>query len=323
MRLIMLTLNWKEEVFLEYEDRPDEIGRETARRYKVPWSSMWDHKKRIQEGSYSVDDCGPKVLAFDLETSPIKGDVWGLWENNVYLDQIREDWFLLYFSAVWVNEEDGEGQGEVISYGINQDEGYGPNYMDDFQLTLRLRNLLDEADLAVAHNGFRFDKGKFNARCLYHGIPAPSPYHLVDTRRIAAQSFKFTSNKLDYLATYLGFDNKISHEGHMLWVRCIAGDSEAWEVMAEYGDYDTVLLKDVYLRLRGWANTHPNVAAYYRNPEGRCTLCGSTDLNHLDTLTRKGRGAYNTIMCNNCGSYNLSTKNLLDKDYRNVLLKKA
>ena len=35
---------------------------------------------------------GPKVLVFDIETSPIISYVWGLWNNDVGLNQIHTDW---------------------------------------------------------------------------------------------------------------------------------------------------------------------------------------------------------------------------------------
>ena len=31
----------------------------------------------------------PKVLVFDIETAPMLGYVWGLWENNVALNQVH------------------------------------------------------------------------------------------------------------------------------------------------------------------------------------------------------------------------------------------
>ena len=37
---------------------------------------------------------------------------------------------------------------------------------------------------------------------------------------IAKAAFALTSNKLDFLATHLGFENKVHHEGHRLWTKC-------------------------------------------------------------------------------------------------------
>lgn len=33
----------------------------------------------------------PKILILDIETSPILGYVWSLWENNLALNQVKED----------------------------------------------------------------------------------------------------------------------------------------------------------------------------------------------------------------------------------------
>ncbi len=49
---------------------------------------------------------GPIVLLLDIETAPIIGHVWGLWENNVGLNQIESDWHLLSWSAKYLESKD-------------------------------------------------------------------------------------------------------------------------------------------------------------------------------------------------------------------------
>ena len=42
-----------------------------------------------------------KILAIDIETSPNLADVWGLWQQNVSLNQLRESTRMLCFAAQW------------------------------------------------------------------------------------------------------------------------------------------------------------------------------------------------------------------------------
>lgn len=35
-----------------------------------------------------------KILLFDVETSPIRAFVWGIWEQNINANAIIDDWFL-------------------------------------------------------------------------------------------------------------------------------------------------------------------------------------------------------------------------------------
>ena len=124
-----------------------------------------------------------KVLIIDIETSPIMGKVWSLWKQNVSLDQIEEDWYIMSFAAKWLGQE-------------------GVEYMDcrrsigkDKKLLKRLHELLEQADIVVAHNGDKFDIPKINARFILNGFQPPSPYKSVDTVKVAKKTFNFTSNK--------------------------------------------------------------------------------------------------------------------------------
>ncbi len=47
---------------------------------------------------------GPKVLVFDIETKPLLGYVWSIWEQNVSLNMINTDWSVLSWSAKWLDD---------------------------------------------------------------------------------------------------------------------------------------------------------------------------------------------------------------------------
>jgi DNA polymerase III epsilon subunit-like protein len=69
--------------------------------------------------------------------------------------------------------------------------------------------VMAQADEIVAHNGDRFDLKWLRTRALLHGLDVmPSP-KTIDTLKWAKRYFNFNSNKLDYIAKYLGVGQKM------------------------------------------------------------------------------------------------------------------
>lgn len=46
----------------------------------------------------------PKVLILDIETSPLEVYTWGIWEQNISLNQIKKDWNIIAWCAKWLGE---------------------------------------------------------------------------------------------------------------------------------------------------------------------------------------------------------------------------
>jgi len=47
----------------------------------------------------------PKILVFDIETAPILAYTWGIWDQNIALNQIKQDWFVISWSAKWLDDK--------------------------------------------------------------------------------------------------------------------------------------------------------------------------------------------------------------------------
>ena len=102
---------------------------------------------------------GPKILTVDIENSPVRGYVWSLWKQNVGLNQIERDWYMLTWAAKWMHEDEVQGD-SLIHY---KDE-FKAHPQSDYYILLSLRDLLDEADIVVGWNSKAFDIPKINAR---------------------------------------------------------------------------------------------------------------------------------------------------------------
>ena len=276
--------------------------RKIAKRLDVPKSTMSDWLRKMLSNASAIDVetptnnsyKGANILLLDIESSPLMAAVWRMWKENVGLEQIQADWFIMSFSAKWLGSE------EVF---YNDCRGS----LDDKQLLNDILVLLNDADIVVCHN-VKFDIPKIKARLIQQGYPPPKPFKTYCTLEASKRIFGFTSNKLAYLTQQFGTHEKSDHAkfpGFKLWSECLKGNVEAWEEMKLYNIKDTLGLEDVYLTLRAWDDKHPNVNVYNADETKRCTACGS------DKLTEEGfaftnTGMYNQHRCEGCGKYNRS-----------------
>lgn len=250
----------------------------------------------------------PKILIFDIETSPLRAYIWSRWKQNIYLDQTISEWFMLSWSAKWLFSPD------VMSDRLTGEEALAEN---DSRIVASIWKLIDEADIVVAHNGLAFDEKKINARFLLNGLPPTSPYQSIDTKVIASKQFGFSSNKLDALAGYFGFEVKLDTD-FKLWDRCMRGEDEALKYMEIYNRHDVELLEEVYLKLRPWIKAHPNVALYLESKEPVCSNCGNIHLTFAGNYYTQ-TGKYDTYRCE-CGALSRVRTSSVPKEIRKNLL---
>lgn len=227
-----------------------------------------------------------RILLLDIETAPNLAYVWGLWDQNIAINQIASSGYVLCWAAKWLGDE------EIQFDSVHKSK---PKKM-----LQRIWTLLDKADAVVHYNGRKFDIPTLNKEFLQKGIHPPAPYKQIDLLQVSKSAFRFTSNKLDYVSAVLGIGQKVRHEGHELWVKCMANDPEAWEKMESYNKHDVVLLEKLYERFKPWIRSHPNHGAFCE--DAVCTNCGGNN------LQRRGY-AVTTVMkypryqCNDCGTW--------------------
>lgn len=234
----------------------------------------------------------PRILIYDIENTPTVVTVWKLWEADAI--ETLEEWYILSYSYKWLGED------KVHVVALPDFKGYKNNKKDDKLLCESLYKLFDEADIVIAHNGDEHDQKKSNARFIYNGILPPSPYKSIDTKKVAKKYFKFNSNSLNNLGTYLKLGNKIENSGISLWRACMNGDPKAWSLMKKYNKQDVVLLEKVYLKLLPWMTQHPNHGIII-GERSVCPNCGSE---HLQSRGIKyGKRSW---YCVDCRSWHMS-----------------
>jgi len=248
-----------------------------------------------------------KILFLDIETAPNKVYTWGLWEQNVGLEQIIQPGYMLSWSAKWLGDK------KILSDSLfNYRKKYKENPTDDSEISKTAWALIDEADIVVAHNGLDFDLKWLNAVFLKNGLQPASTIKVIDTLKVARANFRFLSNKLDFLSKTLGIGEKLKHEGFGLWVKCMSGDAKAWKRMIDYNKKDVKLLEDIYMKLRPFISNHPNLALYSDLKAKICPNCLSPRLRNKGyayTATNK----YTRYVCRDCGKNTRDRKSILTK----------
>ena len=239
-----------------------------------------------------------KILYIDIETTDTLMRKWDPYRDGAP-NVIVEDWKVLGFCYAW---DDGPVKSVYPTKANRRKGGYYREF--DAVAAAKARDLIDEADVLIAHNGDRFDIRNLKGKMVQHGLTPPSHLLSIDTMKICRREFGFPRNNLDYIGELLGFGGKIHHSGYDMWTGCMEGRSAAWDEMEEYNVRDVELLRNVYKRIQPYDTRHPNLG------EGHgCPGCKSLDLARRGVRHMKSGLTRQRWQCNNCGRYSTSLKN--------------
>jgi DNA polymerase elongation subunit (family B) len=179
-----------------------------------------------------------KRLFYDIETSPNLVFSWSIGNRiSLGMDNIVQERKIICIGYKWEHEEETH----CITFNINS--------QDDKTMLQAFAKVLDQADEVCGHNLDNYDTKFLRTRCILHGIQIPPKLNSIDTLKEARKQFRFNSNKLDYIAKFLGLGAKIKTE-YDLWKNIILNkDLKSLNKMAEYCKHDVELTEQVYHKL--------------------------------------------------------------------------
>jgi hypothetical protein len=263
-----------------------------------------------QWDSFYLSPEGVKILLFDIETTPMEVYVWGLFGNKyIQHGNVIKDWNVLSWSAKWLCDSGVISDIQTSKEAMNR---------DDKRVLGGIWDLINQADVVIAHNGDKFDLKKLNTRFHMNGFLPPSPYQSIDTLKVAKRNFAFSSNRLDYLGQIMTNKGKIS-TNFQLWTDCLRGDPKALHNMLEYNEEDVRLLEEVYLELRPWIKSHPNVGVYMDGEV--CPSCGSDDVHANGGYYTTMANRYESYRCDDCGALSRKLQSELSVHDRKKLMR--
>lgn len=241
-----------------------------------------------------------KTLYIDIESSPNIAHVWGLFRQNVSLSQLMESQRMICFAAKWRGEKKVEFYSE---------------FHDGRHIMLQAaHDMLSESEVVVTYNGKGYDLPHMSREFLLADMTPPSPFQHVDLLRTVRSKFRFTSTKLAYVTKALGLQTKAATGGHELWVKCMAGDPEAWATMRRYNKRDVVILEQLDDKLMPWRAGTPNARLVHGDV---CPQCGAGELvKEGFALTQLGR--YQRYHCSGCGAWSRASRREDGTDIRGI-----
>ena len=245
---------------------------------------------------------GPRILVLDIETSPSLVYVWGLFKQNIAINQIVEPTRVICFAAKWVGEDN------VILVGEDN--------LTHREVIQRAFELLDQADAVITFNGDNFDIPHLNREFIEYGMGRPAPFQSIDLYKVVKKHHRFLSNKLAWITNRLELSGKMEHEGFDLWRKCLNGDPVAWAVMMAYNGQDVVTTEELYHELLVWIDNHPNMTLF-KPPSDvpLCPKCGEDSLQKRG-LRRTKVSTFQRYQCLSCGGWSSTGKRVQGADTR-------
>jgi uncharacterized protein YprB with RNaseH-like and TPR domain len=236
-----------------------------------------------------------KRLYFDIETSPNIGFFWTAgFKLNISTESIIKERAIICICYKW--EED------KVTHSLNWD-----SKQNDKKMLQDFIKVANEADELVGHNGDKFDLSWVRTRCLFHRLEMFPTYVTIDTLKVARSKFKFNSNKLNYIAKYLGIGQKI-HTDYDLWKDIVLNkDKDAMDKMIKYCKMDVILLEKVHkeLSLHIPAKTHYGVI--FGGDRGTCPECGSEEIVRNNKRVSASGLVKVQMRCKTCGKTHTKT----------------
>lgn len=255
----------------------------------------------------------PRVLVYDIETSPLKVYTFSLFKPMISIGQIIESTRVISWAAKWHDEE-------KVMFMSEYHHGHD-------RMIKRAWELLNEADILVQFNGNSFDEPQLRREFKQAGLPPFSPVQTVDLYRAAKRSMYFPSYKLDWISRELGVGQKLGHEGFDLWRKCLEDPPEddpnrqkrAWAKMRAYNKQDVVLTEQLYVELLPYIPNHPHMGLFTDEPAGddRCDVCGGTNL-RMEGFAYTKVGKYQRYQCREDGKWGRGKKALVLVDGRGM-----
>jgi DNA polymerase elongation subunit (family B) len=251
---------------------------------------------KLRSNQYKI-----KRLFFDIETSPNIVYSWRIGYNlSITPDNIIDERKIICISYKWEDED----RIHTLTWDQNQ---------CDKQMLIDFIAQANKADELIAHNGDRFDIKWIRTRCIYHRIPMFPQYKTLDTLKKAKSGFNFNSNKLDYIAKFLGVGAKIKHSGFDMWVQVMKGNHLAMQEMIEYCEGDIIVLEDVFLTMQNYIKMNTHNGVINNNLKYSCPSCGAEH----PILLKNNVTAMGTIKrlmeCNDCKyTYEISNSSYIN-----------
>jgi len=229
-----------------------------------------------------------KILIYDIETSPNVVYSWAVGRKiSLTPDNIIKERQIICICWKWLD------QGKIYSLDWGKKK-------DDKFLLKEFSKVINEADVAIAHNGDKYDIKFIQGRLAYHDLPPVIP-RTIDTLKQSRNAFFINSHRLDYLGQLLVSDRKLE-TNFKLWKDVMAGDEIALKKMIKYCKQDVKLLEEVYKKIRKYSPQTIHMGIVAKDSKLACKACGGINTK-WDGHRIATKVKYRCRRCNDCGHF--------------------
>ena len=229
----------------------------------------------------------PNVLVLDIETAPAQAFVWGLFDQNIGLNQIIKPSRVIMCGMKFLGDK-----APVVYDEYAHPEGMWEHIYDN----------LRSADAVVTYNGNRFDLTKLRGELILREFDPLPPITSIDLLK-TVKRMGIQSNKLDFVSGWLGIGQKIKHEGFDLWKAWEARDEKACNRMRKYCKGDVLLTEKLYHRLAPHIHNHPYLGEGVRGAVHTCPHCNQTNRFQRRGYYRTRTTRTQRLQCLECGGW--------------------
>lgn len=247
--------------------------------------ALQEARAESKELEDKINNDEAKILIYDIETSPNIGWFWRAgYKQSIGTHQILKERAVICVSYKW----HGEKQVYNLAWDNNQDDKF---LIDQFI------DVLNEADLIVAHNGDRFDLKWLKTRALIHGLHKKMlpNYKQFDTLKVAKSKLYLNSNRLDYIAKVLGHEGKNDMRPEDWHNVVILKDKKALQKMLDYCDEDVRQLEKVYDDFKYLDNPRLHAGVLQGKTKQTSPITGSVNIEMVKKVTTN-RGTVKYVM---------------------------
>lgn len=241
-------------------------------------------------------------MIYDIEAAPNICLVWKTgFKLNVNYDSIIKERAIICIGYKW----EGEPKKHVLVWDKAQ---------SDKKMLAEFIEIALEADELVAYFGDSYDLPWLKTRCLFHGLNFPI-VKSIDPLQWARRKYAFQSNKLDYVAKFLGMQGKIDTK-YSLWKDILLKNCpKSLAAMSKYCSNDLILLEGVWKRLSQGVAPKSHAGVMAGGEKWSCPRCESEKVSIYKTRVTAAGTKQTGMQCKACGGY-FSINDKTRRDYQ-------
>ncbi len=245
-----------------------------------------------------------RVMVYDIETSRTTAKVWWTGKQYVGHKSLQSEPAIISICYKWLGEE----KVYTLTWDKNQ---------CDKKMLEKFLVAYNTADMVIGQNNDRFDNRWVNARAMKHNLDINTMVKSFDIMKQTKKLFRLPSYSMDYITKYIGVENKMSHEGIIMWDKIEDGNKseqkEYLQKMVDYNIQDIICTEQMYVKLRKYMGHKVHFGVLKGKPRYSSPSDGSTDLELVQTTTTSAGTIQHIMRSNTDGvQFKLNNKNYLE-----------